>query len=73
MLLGINWAVATYTATGEIQVLPAPTQMRPVPVLGIPGNLGMCIKASRILEFEPVLVSLGLKPPEGYVMRAAKN
>lgn len=73
MLLGINFAVATYTATGEIQVLPAPTQFRPVPVLGIPGNLGICIKASRILEVEPILVSLGLKPPDGYIMRSQKK
>lgn len=71
-LLGVNYAVATYTATGEIKIEQTPTEMRPVPKLPIPSNLGVCVKASRILEFEPLLVALGLHPPDGYVIRAEK-
>jgi hypothetical protein len=72
LLLGINYAVTTYSATGEIKIEQTPTEMRPVPVLVIPSNLGVCIKASRILEFEPLIVQSGFRPPEGYVMRAAQ-
>jgi hypothetical protein len=71
-LLGVNYAVANYTATGEIKIEQTPTEMRPVPTLPIPSNLGVCVKASRILEFEPLLVALGVHPPDGYVIRAEK-
>jgi hypothetical protein len=71
-LLGVNYAVANYTATGEIKIEQTPTEMRPVPKLPIPSNLGVCVKASRILEFEPLLVTLGLRAPDGYVIRAEK-
>jgi hypothetical protein len=71
-LLGVNYAVANYTATGEIKIEQTPTEMRPVPKLPIPSNLGVCVKASRILDFEPLLVALGLRPPDGYVIRAEK-
>jgi Trypsin-like peptidase domain len=71
-LLGVNYAVLTYKSTGEIVVEQTPTEMRAVPVLPIPGNLGVCIKASKILDFEPLLVEMGFKPPEGYVMRVPK-
>jgi hypothetical protein len=69
-LLGVVYAVAQHNANGEIRIVPAPTQSRPIVVSPIPNNLGLCIEASRILEFEPVLVKNGLRPPDGYVMRA---
>lgn len=72
-LLGIVYGVATHTTAGEIRLVPAPTQMRPVAISAIPNNIGACIKSSRILEFEPVIVELGFKPPEGYEMRAHRQ
>jgi hypothetical protein len=71
-LLGINYAVATYNASGEIKIQEVPTEMRPVPVVSIPSNLGICIKSTRILDFEPLFVKLGHKPPDGYNMRVPK-
>jgi hypothetical protein len=69
-LLGIVYGVAMHTTTGEIRLLPAPTQMRPMVLSAIPNNVGACIKSSRILEFEPLLVQHGFVPPQGYAMRA---
>jgi Trypsin-like peptidase domain len=71
-LLGVNYAVINYNSSGEIKIEQTPTDMRAVPILPIPSNLGVCIKSSRILDFEPVLVEKGFKPPDGYIMRARK-
>lgn len=69
-LLGIVYAVQLHTAPGEIAIVPAPTQ-RALSLTQLPNNLGVCIKASRILDFEPEFIRLGiLKQPEGYVMRS---
>jgi hypothetical protein len=65
-------SVALHTTTGEIKIVPAPTDTREIAVSQIPNNLGLCLKASRILEFEPLFVQRGLvQVPEGYKMRAA--
>jgi hypothetical protein len=69
-LLGVIYAVALHTTDGEIVIVPAPTQARAVAKSQIPNNLGLCIKASRILEFEPILIQKGVKAPDGYKIRA---
>ncbi len=69
-LLGIVHAVATHTSTGELKIIPAPTQTRAILTSQMPNNLGLCIKASRIFDFEPVLVQRGIKVPDGYQMRS---
>jgi hypothetical protein len=66
-LLGVVYGVAVQDVAGNVLIQNAPTQITSVMV---PTNLGACIQASRILEFEPLLVSKGVKPPAGYVMRA---
>jgi hypothetical protein len=68
-LLGVVYGVATHPTTGEIGIVPAPTQ-RAVAVTPVPNNIGACVKAARILDFEPLLVRRGFAPPEGYVMRS---
>lgn len=68
-LLGIVFGVFTHTTAGEIRLVPAPTQMKAIALSAIPNNVGACIKSSRILEFEPLFVARGVKPPEGYKMR----
>ena len=70
-LLGVVHAVFNDPVNGEISIVPAPTQARTVVSSAVPNNLGICVKASRILEFEPILVQRGFKPPDGYKMRAA--
>jgi hypothetical protein len=70
-LLGIVHAVFNDLVNGEISIVPAPTQARAVVSSLVPNNLGVCVKASRVLEFEPIFVKKGFNPPDGYKMRAA--
>jgi hypothetical protein len=70
-LLGVVYAVALHTVTGELTIKQAPTSVLAVPTTAIPNNLGICVMASRALQFEPLLISRGLyKVPPGYTMRA---
>ena len=69
-LLGIIYAVALHTTDGEIIIVPAPTQAKSMAKSQIPNNLGLCIRASRVLEFEPIVVQKGFNVPDGYKMRA---
>jgi hypothetical protein len=71
LFLGVVHAVAQHAVTGELVIIQAPTDTRPVPVSPIPNNLGVCVMASRVLDFEPVLVRAGLfSLPAGYNMRS---
>ncbi|WP_315775112.1 MULTISPECIES: serine protease [unclassified Bradyrhizobium] len=72
LLLGIVWGVRLHTQPGQIAIIPAPTQQA-ITLTNLPNNLGICIKSSRILEFEPEIVKRGYKIPDGYKMRAAPN
>jgi hypothetical protein len=70
-LLGVVYGVGVQDVTGKILFQNGPTQIVAPTATSVPTNLGACVKASRILEFEPLLVSKGLaKPPAGYTMRA---
>jgi S1-C subfamily serine protease len=69
-LLGIVWGVFETSTEGEIRVLPAPTQFTTKVFSNIPHNLGACVPSYCILDFEPEMVRLGYKPPDGYKMRA---
>jgi hypothetical protein len=57
-LLGILYGGPQYTAEGEVIAITIPTQKKVLAVSQIPINLGMCIKAQRILDFEPILKPL---------------
>ncbi len=57
-LLGVLWGGPVYSAEGNIEARPVPTDTRPVSLTSIRLNLGYCIKAERILEFVPVLEKL---------------
>jgi hypothetical protein len=52
ILLGILYAGPQYTAEGEIQIVDVPTSQRAISVSKIPNNLGLVIKAERIIELE---------------------
>lgn len=54
-LLGVLYAGPQHTAEGRIQIVTVPTRQAPVALSRIPNNLGLVIKAQRLLEFEPVL------------------
>ncbi len=73
-LLGIVWGVESQRLQGDILFVPAPTQhapqLRPVPQVEIPANLGVCIKASRLFDFEPLMAAMGFKAPDGFKYRA---
>jgi hypothetical protein len=69
--LGVVHAVWQHTITGQMMIVPAPTDTRSIPVSSIPNNLGVCVMASRVLDFEPVIVRAGLfAVPPGYQMRS---
>jgi hypothetical protein len=69
-LLGIVFGVFNHAADGKIIVKPAPTQLSDKVQSLIPNNLGVCIKASKLLDFEPAMVKVGVKIPDGYVIRS---
>ena len=51
-LLGVLYAGPQHTVEGEIQIVTVPTQQKAISLAGIPNNLGVCIKADAIREFE---------------------
>lgn len=57
-LLGILYAGPQYSVEGDIEIVPVPTEMKPIPVSRIPINLGLVIKARRLLDFKPILAKL---------------
>lgn len=57
-LLGILYAGPQHTATGEIKIVNVPTQQKPLAISRIPNNLGLIIKAQRLLDFEGILQNL---------------
>jgi hypothetical protein len=57
-LLGILYAGPQFTSEGQIRVVTVPTQQVAVTVSQIPCNLGICIRAERLLDFEPLLQEL---------------
>lgn len=52
ILLGVLYAGPQFDATGEIHIVDVPTLQKPISISSIPNNLGLVIKAERILELE---------------------
>jgi len=57
-LLGILYAGPQLTVQGELQILPVPTTSAPFAISRIPTNLGLVIKAERLLDFEDILTKM---------------
>lgn len=57
-LLGIHYAGAMHTATGEIKIVTAPTSTTAIPFTQIPNNIGVAINSKRLLDFEPLISKL---------------
>lgn len=51
-LLGVHYAGAMHTASGEIKIVTAPTSNKPVPITQIPNNVGVAINSKEILSLE---------------------
>lgn len=51
-LLGVHYAGAMHTASGEIQIVTAPTSNVPVPITQIPNNIGVAINSKEIFGLE---------------------
>jgi hypothetical protein len=57
-LLGILYAGPQHAVQGELQILPVPTTSATFSISQIPVNLGLVIKAERLLDFEDVLMKM---------------
>ena len=57
-LLGVFYAVYQNRITGKIDTGPLPIKNEPILVSSIPNNLGLCIKAEKLLCFENYFSSL---------------
>ena len=52
ILMGVLYAGPQHTTTGEVRIIDVPTVQRPISITTIPNNLGLIIKAERIIELE---------------------
>jgi len=68
-LIGIVYGVATYGVDGQVLIQNAPTQLVLPSRVNVPINVGACLMASRVLEFEALMLKAGLKAPPGYIAR----
>lgn len=57
-LIGILYAGPQHTATGDIVVVPVPTNNRPLATTSIPNNLGYVIKSSELAPLEAMAAKL---------------
>jgi hypothetical protein len=57
-LIGVTKAVMVSNVQGEIRMVEIPTQQTPVPSIGLPNNLGVCIQ----VEALQTLVAEAIKP-----------
>jgi len=51
-LIGVHYAGAMHTASGEIKIITIPTSNIPVPITHIPNNIGVAINSKEIFELE---------------------
>lgn len=51
-LLGVHYAGAMHTTTGELKIVTSPNSNIPIPVTQIPNNIGVAINSREILELE---------------------
>ncbi|QLL87974.1 serine protease [Aeromonas caviae] len=51
-LLGVHYAGAMHTASGEIRIVTSPSSNIPIPITQIPNNIGVAINSKEILGLE---------------------
>lgn len=60
-LLGIHYAGAMHTASGEIKIITAPTSNTPIAITQIPNNIGVAINSKEIFALEKAIAqALGI-------------
>jgi len=52
LLLGVLYAGPQHTVEGEIKIIDMPVSQKPIAISTVPNNLGLILKAERILELE---------------------
>ncbi|MEA3313418.1 MAG: serine protease [Caldisericota bacterium] len=52
LLLGVLYAGPQHTVEGEIKIIDVPVSQKPIVFSTVPNNLGLILKAERILELE---------------------
>jgi len=57
LLLGALFAGPQHIAQGEIQTIEVPLQQTTIAMSRIPNNLGFVVKASKLLDFKPMLMT----------------
>lgn len=57
-LLGVQFAAFLHSNTGTFKQVPAPTAVGLVPSVDTPNNLGIVVKAYRILELKPLIQTI---------------
>lgn len=62
MFLGVLYAGPQTTATGQIIIRAVPTSLQPIPAVDMMMNLGFCVKADKIVDFEAILLTKGVLP-----------
>lgn len=68
LLIGVVFGVASQEIKGNIVINNAPVQITGTEHLIVPANVGACLLSSAILDFDNVLIGLGVVPPDGYVV-----
>lgn len=58
LLVGIVYAVAQHIVNGQLKIIQVPSANIPVAETYIPNNIGVVIKAEKLLDFEEVLSNL---------------
>jgi hypothetical protein len=72
LLLGVLYAGPHYTISGDIEIINVPTVQKPVALSRIPNNLGIVIKAGKVLDFGSILKGGDeMKTPEFMVTHSA--
>jgi len=71
-LLGVLYAGPQYTISGDIAIVNVPTVQKSVALSRIPNNIGIVIKAGKVLDFGSILKSDdGMNPPDFMVSHSA--
>jgi V8-like Glu-specific endopeptidase len=70
LFLGVLYAGPQTTATGRIVIQAAPTNVQPIPVVNMMMNLGICVKAAKVLDFEAMLLAKGILPSTAKLLTA---
>lgn len=71
VFLGVLYAGPQTTASGQIIVETVPTAMRPIPIINMMMNLGFCVRAAKLRDFEALLLVQGVLPPPPKLLAAS--